>query len=181
MSTPILGSPTITQEAAMCWAALAQGPLWFSLLAEKYWAIAPGIGVRPEVAWVQACHETGHGKFGRAVTREHNNFCGLKVPSPSGEDDNPDAHARFPTPEFGITAHLEHLALYAAGPGYPRSWTKISDLDWSGTSDSRHFGFIRGRAKTVEELGGNWAPRASYGTDLVRKLGSLLKYAEDGA
>lgn len=155
----ILGPSTVTKEAAQRWAASRSCTAEFFALAEIFWRLSPLVGVRPEVAYAQAAHETGYGHFGRAVTPEHRNTCGLKVRDP-GADDAADSHARFPTWEVGVQAHLDHLALYAGAPGYPRQ----------DTPDPRHFGWIAGKAPTVEELGGKWAPSAEYGKRLVEKV-----------
>ncbi len=162
--TPILGPAQVTDTQACYWALDRGAELWFGCgLVRTYWRLAPLLGVRPEVAYAQACHETGFGRFGRAVTREHHNYCGLKVTAPTGADDNPDAHARFPTPEVGVLAHLEHLALYAAAPGFPRA-TPV---------DPRHFGFLLGHAPTLEDLSGRWAPSPTYHENIVAMLGQM--------
>lgn len=62
-----------------------------------------------------------------------------------------------------MIAHLDHLALYAGAPGYPRA----------DSPDPRHFDFLAGDAPTVEQLSGRWAPAASYGPSLVRMVGEL--------
>lgn len=158
MTTPILGIAQATDTQACYWALDRGAPLWFACpLARTYWRIAPDLGVRPEVAYAQAAHETGFGSYGRAVTREHHNYCGLKVTSPTGPDDNPDAHMRYPTPQVGVLAHLEHLALYAGAPGFPRAMAV----------DTRHFGYLFGKARTVEALSGKWAPSSTYHTKIV--------------
>ncbi len=158
MTTPILGIAQARSDQACIWAMEKGAPDWFSCdLAKVYWRLSPLVGVRPEVAYAQAAHETGFGKFGRAVTREHNNYCGLKVTNPEGPDNNPDAHARFPTPEVGVMAHLEHLALYAGGFGFPRA----------SAYDPRHFPYLDGTADTIEKLSGKWAPAATYHEKIV--------------
>jgi hypothetical protein len=64
----------------------------------------------------------------------------------------------------GVAAHLDHLALYAGARGYPKR----------ATPDPRQFGFLRGRARTVQALGWAWAPSRSYGREvlgLARQIG----------
>lgn len=166
--TPILGEAQATDEQACYWSLAREAPLWFACkLARTYWRLAPLYGIRPEVAYAQAAHETGFGKFGRAVTKEHNNYCGLKVLNP-GADDAADSHARFPTMEVGVIAHLEHLGLYAAAPGFPKT----------DPVDTRHFGWIIEQpAATVEELSGRWAPSATYHENIVRHVGAIIAQA----
>jgi N-acetylmuramoyl-L-alanine amidase len=171
--TPILGPARATVEAATRYAAgrAPDAPGWFTTtLPATYWRLAPLAGIRPEVAYAQAIHETGFGRFGRAVTPEHHNYCGLKVRNP-GADHDPDSHARFPTLEVGVIAHLDHLALYAAAPGYPRH----------DTPDPRHFASILGAARTVEDLGGedppdgvpDWAPSPQYPEPILRHIAGI--------
>lgn len=70
---------------------------------------------------------------------------------------------QFPTPEVGVLAHLEHLALYAGAPGFPRA----------SPVDTRHFGYLHGKAPTVEGLSGKWAPSPSYHTSIVRNIAEI--------
>lgn len=157
-------------EKAHQWVKTRNPAWWWAVVIDIYWEIAPHVGVRADVAFSQACKETGFGRFGRAVTPEFCNPCGLKIPDPAGKADNdPTAHQKFPTWEVGIRAHLDHLALYAGAPGYPLSYTKTSPTTWTGaTPDPRHFPYIYGKAKnTVEGLSGSWAPAPDYGQSIV--------------
>jgi len=126
-----------------------------------YWRFAAERGVRPEVAFAQSCHETG---FGYAHTGpdsvldpSYNNFAGIKTRG-GGDNQNPEAHSRFPTREVGVIAHLDHLGHYAGAAGYPRS----------DTPDPRNFDSIFGVAATVEELSGKWAGSPTYHFRIVR-------------
>ncbi|HZK57045.1 MAG TPA: cell wall hydrolase, partial [Clostridia bacterium] len=87
------------------------------------------------------------------------NPCGMKT-SAGGPNNDPSAHQRFGTWEQGIRAQVGHLALYAGADGYPQG----------DTPDPRHFAYLHGTAKTVEELGGKWAGSATYGTDIVKMM-----------
>ena len=151
----ILGPSQARMEDAQGWAASRGASGLFVALAELYWAFAPGRGVRPEVAYAQSAKETAFGNFGGVVDASFRNPCGLKIETASG--DTPDDHQRFPTWDVGISAHLDHLALYAGALGYPR-------VD---TPDPRHFAFVYGTAPKVELLGTTWAPAPDYGTSLI--------------
>lgn len=169
-NTPILGNSAVLSEVAHRWVKTRNPAWWWPVVIDIYWDLGARIGVRADVAFAQACKETNFGKFGRAVTQDHCNPCGLKIPDPAGKaDDDPTAHQKFPTWEVGIRAHLEHLALYAGAPGFPLTYTKTSPTTWSGaTADPRHFSFLYGKAKnSVEALSGAWAPAASYGPSIV--------------
>lgn len=151
---PILGVPTVTIDQAR--AFLRQKAPGWEGMAELYWGIAPAYGVRPEVALAQACKETGYFRYGGAVTPDMNNFCGLKVRSPKG--DRKEDHASFPDRATGVEAHLQHLARYAGNTNIPAGHVVV---------DPRWELVIPGVAKTVEELGGRWAPNPDYGRSIV--------------
>lgn len=165
--TPILGPASATIAQAQEWARQNKAPQEFVDLAPLYWQIAPArAGVDPAVAYVQFAHETGYlyrdGKSMAGIDASYHNPCGLKTTQGGGNTD-PNAHKKFVSWEEGITAHIDHLAIYAGAPGYPRA----------DTPDPRHFPYIAGRATTVEELGGKWAPSPAYGEKLVSMLKAL--------
>lgn len=160
--SPIMGAAVTTVHDGIAWARGKSAADLFVGVVPIFYDVAPVYGVRPEVAVVQSFHETGGGRFGRAVTPGHHNWCGLKVTDPRGlADDDPDAHARFPTDRHGIIAHCEHLRLYAS---------KVTP----GALDPRHFPWLAGTAPTVRSLGGKWAPSLTYGERLERLLVELV-------
>jgi N-acetylmuramoyl-L-alanine amidase len=154
--TPILGEPQTTVERAQAWARAQGATPTFLRLAPLYWRLAPPRGVRPEIAYAQAAKETAFGRFGGVLDASFRNPCGLKITAGGGNYD-PNAHRRFPSWRAGVIAHVDHLALYAGAPGYPRA----------GTPDPRHFPYLRGTAPTTEALGGKWAPSPTYGREVV--------------
>ncbi|WII39502.1 N-acetylmuramoyl-L-alanine amidase [Paenibacillus thiaminolyticus] len=162
--TKILGPASATLAQAREWARSKNAPAEFVALADLYWELAPQRGgVDPAVAYVQFGHETGYlyrdGRSAAGIDASYKNPCGLKVTAGGGDYES-SAHKRFKDWREGLTAHLDHLALYAGAAGYPRA----------GTPDPRHFAYLFGTAKTVESLGGKWAPSASYGQKLVQYL-----------
>jgi hypothetical protein len=162
-ATPILGRQHVSANVAESWARAHGATPTFVRLAAIYWRLAPRRGVRPEVAYVQAAKETNYGRFTGVLDASFHNPCGLKRRAGGGNYD-PSAHKRFPTWRAGIAAHLDHIALYAGADGYPRR----------STPDPRHFAFLRGRARSVERLGGNWAPSRTYGRDLAKLVRALV-------
>ncbi|WII39208.1 N-acetylmuramoyl-L-alanine amidase [Paenibacillus thiaminolyticus] len=166
-ATNILGPASATVEQAKAWARSKNAPAEFVELAETYWELAPARGgVDPAVAYVQFGHETGYlyrdGKSAAGIDASYKNPCGLKITA-GGGDTQASAHKRFTDWREGITAHLDHLALYAGAAGYPRA----------GTPDPRHFAYLFGTARTVEALGGKWAPSQDYGRRLADELSKL--------
>ncbi|MBU7006289.1 N-acetylmuramoyl-L-alanine amidase [Phosphitispora fastidiosa] len=168
VGVPIIGPPSATFEQAIAWARAKDATPWFISLAPIYWRLAPKVGMDPAVPYAQSFKETDggyrHGMSNAKIDERWNNPCGLKIPQ-GGSDKDPNAHKKFATPEEGVQAHIDHLALYAGAPGYPKA----------DTPDPRHFSFIRGRAATVEALGGKWAPNPDYGKSIVEGYLEPLK------
>lgn len=162
----IISNTNITQSAAENWARSKGATETFVSLASLYWSYASSSGgVNPAVAYVQAALETGYGKFSGVINESYCNPCGFKVTSGGGDYD-PNAHKRFSSWQEGVQAHLDHLALYAAASGYPRS----------NTCDPRHFSFLYGKATTVIELSNNWAG-GEYGNKVLKLYNDLLTYS----
>lgn len=155
-ATPIRGRAAVGVTRARAWAADRGASRQFRNNASLYWEVAGSRGVRADVAYAQSAKETAFGRFGGVVDPSFRNPCGLKITA-GGANDDPTAHARFPTWRIGVIACVDHLALYAGAPGYPRS----------GSPDPRHFPSIAGTAPTVEALGGRWAPAPDYGRSIV--------------
>ena len=163
----IISESEVTAKEARKWAKSKGATEEFMDLAELYWEYSEDCGdVNPAIAYVQAAKETGYGKFGGVIDASYHNPCGLKTAEGGGNYD-PNAHQRFSSWDEGVQAHLDHLALYAGASGYPRS----------DTYDPRHFRTIKGKATTVNALGGNWAPSSTYGEEINSLYKSLLKYA----
>ena len=163
----IVSETEVTAKDAKKWAESKGATETFIDLADLYFEYASEHGaVNPAIAYVQAAKETGYGKFGGVLDESYNNPCGMKT-SVGGADSDPNAHQRFNSWDEGVKAHLDHLALYAGAKGYPRS----------DTYDPRHFVTIKGKATTVNALGGNWAPSPTYGEEINKLYNDLLKSA----
>ena len=162
--TPILGPPRATVAQAQEWARSRRAHQRFIDIAPVYWQIGQQIGIRPEVLYCQSAKETAFGKYGGAVRPEQNNWCGVKTKNATG--DKPEDHESFPTPEDGVRAHFNHICAYVGlNPiGEPHGrYHLVKGLEWAGT------------VRTVEELGGKWAPNSDYGKSIVRDyLAGLL-------
>lgn len=157
--TNILGSATATIEQMKAWAKNKNAHQKFIELAPLFYEISEKAGVNPIIAYTQSAKETGYFKFGGVLDITFNNPCGMKV-SVGGGDYDPNAHKRFEDWAEGIQAQVDHLALYGGAPSYPKT----------DTLDPRHFSYLKGSAKTVEDLGGKWAPSLIYGTDIVKMM-----------
>ena len=174
----IVSTVDTSLEAVEAWARSKNATETFIGLAKIYKKYAESRGgVNWVLAYVQAAKETGYGKFGGVLDESYHNPCGLKNPSGGGDYD-PNAHKKFDNWEQGVIAHLDHLALYAAADGYPKtsyvdSW-KDEALASNETYDPRHIGWfgttsgILGKAKDVLSLTGSWASDPNYGIELFR-------------
>lgn len=158
----ILGKSTATINQMQEWAKSKKANPKFIELAPLFYRLSEEVGVNPIVTYTQSAKETGYMNFGGVLDISYNNPCGMKN-SGGGGDYDPKAHKKFKNWEDGITAQVDHLALYAGAEGYPKK----------DTTDPRHFPYLKGSAKTVETLGGKWAPSKSYGNDIVRMMKEL--------
>ena len=174
----IVSSTDTSLETVEAWARSKNATETFVGLAKIYKKYAESMGgVNWVLAYVQAAKETGYGKFGGVLDESYHNPCGLKNPS-GGDDYDEDAHKKFDNWEQGVLAHLDHLALYAAANGFPKTtyvdkW-KDEELASDETYDPRHIGWfgttngILGKARDVLSLTGSWASDPNYGIELFR-------------
>ncbi|SFC92056.1 N-acetylmuramoyl-L-alanine amidase [Clostridium uliginosum] len=165
----IISDSKVTVKEARKWAKSKGATETFIDLADLYFKYSSDCGdVNPAIAYVQAAKETGYGNFGGVLDKSYHNPCGLKLKTVAeGSDTDKDAHQVFKTWDRGVQAHMDHLALYAGASGYPKN----------DTYDPRHFINIKGTAKTVNALGGKWAPSATYGEEINTLYKNLLVYA----
>jgi glucan-binding YG repeat protein len=163
----IISDTKVTVQEAKNWAKSKGATDTFVSLADLYFKYSSDHGdVNPAIAYVQAAKETGYGNFGGVLDESYHNPCGLKNAAGGGDTDK-DAHQRFNSWDEGVQAHLDHLALYAGADGYPRS----------DTYDPRQFVTIKGKATTVNSLGGKWAPSVTYGEDINQLYKNLMDFA----
>lgn len=164
----IISKTNVTVKQAEKWAKSKGATEEFIDLAELYFEYAEECGnVNAAIAYVQSAKETAYGNFGGVIDAGYHNPCGMKTSSGGGDYDK-DAHQKFDTWDDGVKAHLDHLALYAGASGYPKS----------DTTDPRHFATIKGKASTVNSLGGNWAPSTTYGEEVNKMYRDLLNYSD---
>lgn len=121
-------------------------------------------GIRGDIAFAQALHETDQFRFTGIVNPEQNNYCGL------GATDPDHTGASFPTPEKGVLAHIQHLYAYATTDPLPEGYSLI---------DPRFSKVKRGNAKTWAALNGKWAvPGNDYGQTIVRKFERMKQFTK---
>lgn len=128
-----------------------------------YYEEATKEGIRPDVAFIQAVHETGFFRYGGTVVPEQNNYCGLGTTSATVQG------GYFETPQLGVRAHIQHLMAYASvkKPAEP-----IVDPRYSLVRD------MYGDAVLTKwtDLNGRWAvPGTYYGQTILEIFDQLLK------
>lgn len=163
----ILSKPTATKEQLREWAKSKNNDKEFVDLVELYYDLSVDLGVNPVIAYAQFAHETGFLykiKSAAGLDSSFHNPCGLKIMKGGGDFDK-SAHKKFDSWNDGVSAHLDHLALYAGAKNFPKK----------NTHDPRHFSYLLGTARTVEDLSGRWAPSPSYSD----KLKILIKEIEN--
>ncbi len=135
------------------------------------WRLANERGILVELFVAQVVVETGYLNFGGVLNASFHNTCGLKT-TKGGGDYVANAHMRFSSWEEGLTAHADHLALYAGAKGFPRYSPNTKGYEnekykSNGTTkDPRHFTYLYGKCPTVEGLSGTWATNKKYAQDL---------------
>ncbi len=162
--TPIISPPTATKYQAFQWAQKKGATEEFIALAEIYWnSSIIECGVNPVVAYAQSAIETNLGIFNGVFKKEYKNPCGLRISNDINDENG--GYAIFNNWTSGVEAHLDHLGLYAGGVIYPKRISR----------DPRHFPYLLGKAKYIEDLSGNWSPLDDYGIkvlELVKEIES---------
>lgn len=116
-------------------------------------------GVRGDVAFIQAIHETGKFQFGGDVVPEQNNFAGI------GTVGGGVKGHYFDSPQDGIRAQIQHLKAYAS-----------TEPLRNRNIDPRFNLVARGSAKTVRALAGKWATDKNYGNKLMDYYNAALEF-----
>lgn len=119
-------------------------------LVALYYREAEAEGIRPDMALVQAIHETGTFKFGGDAKYHQNNFCGLGVVGSGARG------VHFKTPQDGVRAHVQHLMAYVTER---KPKTKLVDPRYSGALSVRR---SRGFITNWNQLAGTWAMDKKY-------------------
>ena len=131
-------------------------------IALLYLQVGQQYGIRGDIAFFQAAHETGWWRFGGLVTPEQNNYCGLGATGRTATADEPLRGANparvwfvegrhgafFDTPATGIEAQLQHLYAYVTTQDLPLGVDQLSP---------RYAMVKKGIAPNWEDLGGKWA------------------------
>ncbi|WP_085524302.1 N-acetylmuramoyl-L-alanine amidase [Tuberibacillus sp. Marseille-P3662] len=130
------------------------------LLGQFYLNFGTQYGIRGDIAFAQALHETDYFRFTGSVKAKQNNYAGIGATGP----DQPGAS--FETPRQGVLAHIQHLFAYATSESLPN----IHDL-----VDPRFNLVDRGKAPTWQSLNGKWAvPGDNYGQSVLDLYSKMI-------
>lgn len=163
----ILGGPMATEAQCVNYLLKINPSPNISVTPEElvsyYYEEATKEGVRPDVAFAQALHETGNFSYGGTVTPDQNNYCGLGTTSDYVQG------GYFPSAQIGVRAHIQHLLAYAT------TRTPSSDI-----VDPR-YAMVRDiyGAMTLPhwlDLNGRWAvPGTYYGQHIMAIFQQILQ------
>lgn len=156
----IMGSAIATQEQCVKYLQ-KRNPLPLltttpKQLVEYYYLEAGLEGIRPDLAFAQALHETGNFRYGGDVIPLQNNYCGL------GTTGNGVKGAWFPSAQIGVRAQIQHLLAYTTtrAPAL-----EIVDPRYNLVKSTDKFG----QSFTWTDLNGKWAvPGKTYGQMILK-------------
>ncbi|WP_219723266.1 glucosaminidase domain-containing protein [Bacillus sp. Marseille-P3661] len=138
---PIMGKTSITASQLIDFVK-KRNPNFNNKIAEAFINIAPIYGIRGDVAFCQAIHETDWFRFTGDVNPTQNNFAGIGAVG-GGARGN-----AFSTVEEGVRAQIQHLFAYATTVNLPQGESLV---------DPRFNLVKRGSAPYWEDLAGKWA------------------------
>ena len=163
----ILGGPMATEAQCVNYLLKINPEPNISVTPEElvsyYYEEATREGVRPDVAFAQALHETGNFSYGGTVTPDQNNYCGLGTTSDYVQG------GYFPSAQIGVRAHIQHLLAYAT-TRTPSE--EIVDPRYSMVRD------IYGSMTLPHwvDLNGRWAvPGTTYGQRIMNIFQQILQ------
>ena len=151
----IMGTPQLTATKLKNYVVKTVGNQTdLAEIAKQYIEIGKKYGIRGDIAFCQACIETGYFRYvgGTAVTPDQHNYCGLGVTKKGVKG------CEFATVKDGVTAHIQHLYAYACDKAIPKGETLL---------DPRFKYVKRGIAPTWNDLSNKWAMNANYGTQIM--------------
>nr|WP_246869609.1 N-acetylmuramoyl-L-alanine amidase [Priestia megaterium] len=129
-------------------------------LGRFYQTLGKYYGIRGDVAFAQAIHETDYFRFTGVVTPEQNNYSGI------GATGGDTRGASFENQEEGVLAQLQHLYAYATAKPLPDQYPLV---------DPRFHLVDRGSAPTWTALNGKWAvPGTTYGQSILNLYEKMI-------
>ena len=142
-------------------------------IAGLYLELGKKYNIRGDIAFAQACKETGYFQFQGSVEWFQNNYCGLGATGIALTGEEPlngvdplkalyleGMHGiTFTSPAVGVEAHLQHLYAYACSQDLPAGCAIV---------DPRFIYVQRGVSPRWIDLNGHWAiPGDGYGESIL--------------
>ncbi len=133
-------------------------------LGAYYAAFGKDYGIKGDIAFAQALHETDFLRFTGVVQAEQNNFAGI------GAIGGEIRGEHFASPEEGVLAHIQHLFAYSSTKPLPNKHPLV---------DPRFHLVRRGSAETWIDLNGKWAvPGDHYGQSILNLYVRMVNYVK---
>src|SRR5690606_23539401 len=86
LKTPIKLKSQVSMEQAQVWAIRKGAHKRFIDIAPYYWEYGRLTGINPEILYAQAAKETNFGRYTGQVKPEMNNWAGIKIADPIGDN-----------------------------------------------------------------------------------------------
>jgi Mannosyl-glycoprotein endo-beta-N-acetylglucosaminidase len=153
--TPVLGASLLGPAQITAWyestGIESRSPTAVARVAQLFVEEGAVQGVRGDIAFAQAMLETGYLRYGGQVEPADHNFGGI------GACDSCERGLRFPDPETGVRAHVQHLWAYASPTADAAALARpVVDVRFANVRPP-------GRAPLWEMMGnGNWATSTAY-------------------
>ena len=119
----------------------------FRDIASLYHTHGQALGLRWDYAFFQMLAETNNLTFGGDVTKDHNNFAGIRTADGNAPD-------RFADVATGVQAHLHHVRLYAGDPVAKPAAKRTKQVENFILSWSRQLK----RPVRFDDMIGRWSP-----------------------
>ncbi|WP_335872615.1 N-acetylmuramoyl-L-alanine amidase [Bacillus sp. 2205SS5-2] len=133
------------------------------LFGELYVDIGEHYGIRGDIAYAQAIHETNYFRFTGDVQADQNNYAGIGATGQGAQG------AIFDSPEQGVLAHIQHLYAYASSEQLPLGYPLV---------DPRFSLVTRGIAPYWSYLNGKWAvPGTNYGQLILSIYETMIQFS----
>ena len=166
LGTPVLGASLLGPAQIEAWYAStgiqSRSPTPVGRIARLFVEEGTAQGVRGDIAFAQAMLETGYLRYGGQVVPADHNFGGI------GACDSCERGLRYPDPETGVRAHIQHLWAYASPTADAAALARpVVDVRFANVQPP-------GKAPLWETMGnGNWATSTTYAPkvlDVWRKM-----------
>lgn len=165
LARKLINVPCATISQCQQWAKSNGATSDFIANAKTYFKKGIELNIDPVFAYVQYGLESGYGKHQGVVPSSYHNPCGLKTKN-GGSDNLAASHVCFKTWEDGISAHIDHIALYIGIKGYPKA----------DSLDQRQFKELAGKGALLSTICKSWCPsNPKYAENIKNMMNQVCK------